>query len=218
MLQYCKMRVVQAFEMVRNGSLSALLKETVYLNREAVPVEIDLSGLRPAADFSRPADEEVVEVTAELLNRRKLRYPVRSRELKTFNYLKRGYRGYAILKGDEVAGDIWCADAMTVREGRNHPDESWLGIRCRDGEVYTFDMFVAPGKRGGNIAAALQNGALHELRKQGFTKAYGFFWSDNLPALWVHRMLRWQELTRVRASRLLLSRKLFLKRNPHPGP
>ncbi|HBA88686.1 MAG TPA: GCN5 family acetyltransferase [Geobacter sp.] len=218
MLQYCKMRVVQVIETVRNGSFKGLLRETVYLNREAVPVEIDLSKLRPTADFPRPSGEEIVELTPDVLSRRSLSYPVRSRELKTSDYLKRGYRGYAVVRENEVAGDIWCADATAARDGRNHPDESWLGIRCRDGEVYTFDMFVAPGNRGGNIAAALQNGALHELKKQGFTKAYGFFWSDNVPALWVHRTLRWRELTRVRVSRLLLSRKLFLKRKPLPGP
>ena len=207
MLQYCKMRVVQAIEMVTLGSIKNLLKETWYLNREAVPVEIELSRLRPVDDFPRPADEEVVELTPELLSRRELAYPVKSRYLKTLNYLKHGYRGYALLKGDAVKGDIWCADSR-MKDGRKHPDETWLGIRCHAGEVYTFDMYVDPGKRGGNIAAALQNGALHELKKRGFTKAYGFFWSDNVPALWVHRTLRWHELSRVRASRLLLSRKL----------
>lgn len=212
MFQYCKMRMVQVIDTVRLGSINNLLKETVYLHREAVPVEIELSGLRPLEDFVRPPDEEVVELTPELLDRRKLCYPVRSRELKTRNYLKRGYHGYALLKGDEVAGDIWCADSADARDGRRHPDERWLGIRCRDGEVYTFDMFIHPARRGGNIAAALQNGALHALREKGFTKAYGFFWSDNVPALWVHRTLRWHELGRVTACRLLLSRKLFLKR------
>lgn len=211
MLQYCKMRVVQVIDTVRFGSISNLLRETVYLDREAVPVEIDLSSLRPVNDFVRPPGEKVVELTQELLTTRQLAYPIRSRYLKTQNYLDKGYRGYALVKGETVAGDIWCADRRIDKEGCNHPDEGWLGIRCQAGEVYTFDMFVDPGNRGGNIAAALQNGALHELKKKGFTKAYGFFWSDNVPALWVHRTLRWHELKRVRASRLLLSRKLCVK-------
>lgn len=211
MLQYCRMRVVQAMEMVRRGSLKALFRETVYLNREAVPVEIELSALRPVEDFARPADEEVVEITGDLFKERPLLYTVKSRELKAFDYLKRGYRGYALVKGNTVSGDIWCADRETGSGGSKHPDEAWLGFTCRESEVYTFDMFVDPVKRGGNAAAALQNGALHALRKEGFTKAYGFFWSDNVPALWTHRMLRWRELQRVRASRLVLSRKLCVK-------
>lgn len=216
MLRYCKMRVVQVIDTLRRGSMKALLRETFYLNREAVPVEIELTALRPVEDFPRPAGEKVLEITRELLEGRPLAYPVRSRELKALDYLRRGYRGYALLKGDTVTGDIWCADAAIGNQGQKHPDEAWLGVRCRDGEVYTFDMFVDPEKRGGNAAAALQNGALHALRKEGFTKAYGFFWSDNVPALWVHRTLHWRELARVRASRLLLSRKLCVKGSPAP--
>lgn len=210
MLQYCKMRVVQALETVRQKSLINLLKETIYVNREAVPVEIELSGLRPMADFPRPPGEEVVEITPELLESGSCSYPVQSRYLKAFNYLKRGYRGYALLQGATVAGDIWCADTRTEKDGRKHSDEEWLEINCGPAEVYTFDMFVAPGLRGGNIAAALQNSALHDLKRKGFSKAYGFFWADNVPALWVHRTLRWRELSRVRATRLLLSRKLHI--------
>lgn len=216
MLQYCKMRVVQAIDTVRRGSVKALLRETFYLNREAVPVEIELSALRPVEDFPRPGDETVLEVTRELLESRPLAYPVRSRHLKALDYLKRGYRGYALLKGDLVTGDIWCADSGNGYQGQKHPDEAWLGVRCREMEVYTFDMFLDPVRRGGNAAAALQNGALHALKQEGFTKAYGFFWSDNVPALWVHRTLRWRELARVRASRLLLSRKLYVKVRPAP--
>ena len=154
----------------------------------------------------------MVELTAELLQNRQLAYPVRSRYLKTLNYLQKGYRGFALVQGNTVTGDIWCADAESGKDGRKHPDEVWLGIRCDRCEVYTFDLFVAPGRRGGNIAPALQNGALHLLREDGFTRAYGFFWSDNIPALWVHRTVRWHELTRVRASRLFLSRKLRVMR------
>lgn len=203
MLQYSKMRVVQAVEMVLTGGWRSLLRDIFYLNRVAVPVQIELDSLRPLTDFTRPADEAVMEVTAELMGTSALQYPMKSRYLKALSYLKKGYRGFALVKGEKVAGDIWCAEC-------NHPDELWLGIRSRAGEAYTFDMFVDPAQRGGNIAAALQNGALHLLKKRGITKAYGFFWADNVPALWVHRTLRWCELERVKASRLLLSRKLHV--------
>ena len=208
MLKYCKMRVIQAMEMVLMGGWKSLLRDILYLNRVAVPVEIELDSLRPLTDFTRPADESVVEVTAELMKNRRLQYPVESRYLKAQGYLEKGYRGFALVKGDTVAGDIWCSDSRRAKGACNHPDELWLGIRCRPGEAYTFDMFVDPTHRGGNLAAALQNGALHLLKKRGITKAYGFFWADNVPALWVHRTLRWCELERVKATRLVLSRKL----------
>lgn len=210
MLDYCRMRTVQAVEMVERGSWKSLLKEIFYLDRVAVPVEIELASLRPEEDFPRPPGEQVLEVTRELLEKRRASFPVRSRYLKALEYLAGGYRGYALLQGNAVAGDIWCADAPG-KYGAKHPDETWLGLKCGDREVYTFDMFMDPHRRGGNAAAALQNGALHALRKEGYTKAYGFFWSDNVPALWVHRTLRWRELARVKASRFLLSRKLRVR-------
>lgn len=216
MLQYCKMRIVQVIETIRLNSIKKLLHETIYINREAVPVEISLSSLRPQEDFIRPPDEQIVEITADLLGRRALTYPIKSRFLKAENYLQHGYRGYALVEGNAVSGDIWCADSRNPKAEFMHPDEGWLNIRCEAGQVYTFDMYVDPEKRGGNLAAALQNGALHELRKLGFSKAYGFFWADNVAALWVHRTLRWRELARVKATRLILSRKLAVGMKTEP--
>lgn len=210
MLRYCKMRLVQASEKVLVGGWRGLLRDIFYLNRVAVPVEISLDALRPVTDFTRPVDEEVLELNTDLVTER-LAYPAKSRYLKALEYMGKGYRGFALVKGGTVAGDIWCADSRLAAGACNHPDELWLGIECAPGEAYTFDMFVDPEHRGGNSAAALQNGALHLLRKRGITKAYGFFWADNVPALWVHRTLRWRELDRVKASRLLLSRKLYIR-------
>lgn len=210
MLQYCKMRLVQARELLLIAGWRGLMRDIFYLNRVAVPVEIPLDSLRPVTDFSRPADEAVLELSGELLEAGSLVYRFRSRYLKALNYLGKGYRGFALVKGNTVVGDIWCADSRPGPGADNHPDEAWLGIQSRAGEAYTFDMFVDPAYRGGNVAAALQNGSLHLLRKRGVTKAYGFFWADNVPALWVHRTLRWRELKRVRATRLLLTKKLHV--------
>ena len=207
MISYCKMRIVQVIETIRQNSIKKLLRETIYLDREAVPVAIDLAALRPLEDFVHPSDERLTEITPEMISRQSIRYPIKSRFLKAASYLNDGYRGFALVNGDAVSGDIWCASAVNPKDGRKHPDEAWLSIRCEKGEVYTFDMYVNPEKRGWNLAAALQNGALHELGKEGFSRAYGFFWADNIAALWVHRTLRWQELDRVQASRFVLSRK-----------
>ncbi|GFO62925.1 GNAT family N-acetyltransferase [Geomonas paludis] len=210
MLQYCKMRLVQARDMVLISGWRSLLGEIFYLNRVAVPVEIPLDALRPVTDFTRPADEAVVELSGELLGERRMEYRFQSRYLKALSYLGKGYRGFGLVKGNTVVGDVWCADKRQGADCGSHPDEQWLGIQCSPGEAYTFDMFVDPAHRGGNVAAALQNGMLHLLKKRGVTKAYGFFWADNVPALWVHRTLRWRELKRVRATRLLLTRKVHV--------
>jgi len=211
MIKYCIMRIVQVVETMKLNSIRKLLREIIYLDREAVPVEMDLSTLRPLEDFMRQQDEKLIEIKPEMIYQRTLTYPIKSRYLKAENYLNNGYRGFAMVNADAVSGDIWCAASTNPKDGLMHPDESWLNIRCGKSEAYTFDMYVNPGKRGSNLAAALQNGALHELRKQGFTKAYGFFWADNIAALWVHRTLRWKELKRVKASRFIFSKKLRVR-------
>jgi hypothetical protein len=45
------------------------------------------------------------------------------------------------------------------------------------------------------------------LRKKGFKKAYGYFYLKNIPALWMHRTLRWRELKHVRVTRFFIFRK-----------
>lgn len=160
--------------------------------------------------------ERLIEIRPDLVGG-VLTYPFKSRLLKAQNYLDRGYRGFAMVSGDGVSGDIWCATARESN-GLLHPDEAWLNIRSGRGEVYSFDMYVNPRKRGSvkgsNLAVALQNGALHQLRRDGFTKAYGFFWADNIPALWVHRTMHWKELRRVMASRFIFSRKFGVVLKP----
>jgi len=216
MIKYCMMRAVQAAETLKHNSIGKLLNEIIYFDREAVPVEMDLAVLRPLEDFARQSDEILVEVTAKVLSNRGLAYQMKSRYLKAEHYLNTGYRGFAMVNTEGVSGDIWCAVSTDPRYGLVHPDESWLNINCAKGEVYAFDMYLNPGKRGFNLAAALQNGALHALKKQGFTKVYGFYWADNVAALWVHRTLRWKELKRVQASRFILSKKFCIRSKTEP--
>jgi hypothetical protein len=130
-----------------------------------------------------------------------LLFPVRNRFLKAAHYLDKGYRGFALVNGNEVIGDIWYAAAPAAENGTIPPDVKWLGIRCKDCYAYTFDMYVNPAKRGGAMAALLQLGALHELKKMGFDRAFGYFWSNNIPALWIHRTLKWSEHARIKMTR-----------------
>lgn len=209
MIRYCKMRCIQVLETVNQTGWTKLLHEIIYLNRQAVPVEIGFSDLRLLGDFTQNSGDELIEISPEMITQRKLAYPIQNRYLKAKNYLANGYQGFAMVNGGVVSGDIWCAK-FTAKDGYKHPDERWLNIRSQQSEVYAFDMYLDPGKRGLNLAVALQNGALHQLKQQGFTKAYGFYWADNIAALWVHRALGWKELNRVRATRFLFSKKITI--------
>jgi GNAT superfamily N-acetyltransferase len=187
------------------------VKDFFYINRVAVTVEKDLSSLSPLGDSFYQAGIKLVAITPDLLaqegkTQQTLVFLNENRRLQALNYLNKGYRGFALVKGTEVSGDIWYVNAQHDQKGSIHPDMKWLGIRCRDNDVYTFDMYLHPDHRGNNVANFLQNGALHEIKKQGFSRALGYYWADNIPALWVHRTLRWKVLERIKVTRVSFAR------------
>ena len=201
MINYCKMRLFHIADTIRFNGVAYFLHEIVYRNREAILVEKDLSSVRPPEDALRQTDMHIEEITRPAIAGRALQFPVKNRSLKAAHYLNKGYSGFALVSGNQVIGDIWYAGAPTTQDGAIPPDVGWLGIRCEDKYAYTFDMYVDPRKRGGTMASLLQLGALHELKKKGFVRAFGFFWFNNIPALWVHRMLKWRELARIKVTR-----------------
>lgn len=183
------------------------VKEHFYINRIAVVVGKDLSSLAPQGNPLDQAGIKLVAITPDLLaqegkTQQTLIFPKEERRLKALNYLRKGYRGFALVNGSEVSGYIWYVNAHHDRKASLHPDMKMLGIRCGDNDVYTFDMYLHPDRRGNNLANFIQNGALHEIKKQGFSRALGYYWADNIQALWVHRTLRWKELERIKVTRL----------------
>ena len=182
----------------------------IFINKVAITVEKDLLLLPPLENSQKHIDVKLVEITPasisqEAENQQALVYSNdkrhENRRQKAAYYLKKGYRGFALVRGNEVCGDIWYIGARIDRQGPLHPDMKWLGIRCGVNEAYAFDMYLYPEQRGNNMATWLQNGALHEMRTVGFTKVFGYYWVKNIPALWAHRMLRCKELKRIKLSR-----------------
>lgn len=203
-------RLKQILKAAKAGQLYYYLRSLFFMHKEAVPVEKDLATLRPVQVELERAGVEIIQLAmtpeAAVQNsetRQSLTYPDKERRKTVMKYLRKGYRGVALVDGNDVIGDIWYASAATQRRGAVHPDLKWLGIKCGDNAAYAFDMYLPPARRGKNMANMLQNGALHEIKKNGYSRALGYFWADNLPALWVHRMLKWNELKRVKVTRLL---------------
>jgi GNAT superfamily N-acetyltransferase len=81
------------------------------------------------------------------------------------------------------------------------PDFKMLDIVCREREAYAFDMFIDPTYRGKNLAVPLQRSLQHTLKSEGYVKVYGAYYEDNLPALWMHRMLKFKEYPKRRVFR-----------------
>jgi GNAT superfamily N-acetyltransferase len=211
MFDYYKMRFYQVLDTIKISGFPHLLNEIVFINREAIPVEKELSALKPLGNAMQDGGNDLIEIVPEALDKRALVYPATNRYLKALHYMKSGYGGYALASGDKVVGDIWYSPLKQPGDASVHPDIKWLGIQYASNEVYAFDMYLDHQERGKNLAPLLMNGALHEFQKKGFTKAYGFFWANNIPALWVHRTLKWKELPKVKVSRFLFLKKTMKK-------
>jgi len=197
------MRFLQIYESVKHTGLSSLLRQIVYFNRVAIVVEKDLLELEAMKENPAQAPVEIIELRKDLLNNHDLLYPLKNRYFKAVHYLKKGYGGYAIAKGKTIVGDIWFFAPDSSNTALRHPDCQWLGLQCENDQAYTFDMFLNPEERGNNLASFLQTSALRSLHKKGFTRAYGYYWGDNIPALWVHRLVKWKEMKRLKVHRFI---------------
>lgn len=184
------------------------LRARIYINKIAVTVEKELINL-PSIDDSLIQNQlELVSITSELLcENSAIQKPIRyadSERLKTaIDYLGKGYCGVGLVGGNEILGDIWYTNACNSKHKKIHPDLKWLGMEGGDRDVYAFDMLVPAVHRGKNLATLLQMGALHMIKNNGYSRAFGYYWAENIPALWVHRLLKWNELKRLKVTRFL---------------
>jgi len=208
-MQQFIMRVIQIYEFIKHNGLSSFLHEIHYSNRIAIVVEKNLIEFDTSKERSENSPVKVIELRPEGLKDNNFNYSVKNRYLKAAHYLQKGYGGCAIVRDEKIVGDIWFTTPDTKTVSLCHPDCKWLQIFCSEDEVYTFDMFLSPDERGNNLASLLQSSALKALRQKGYTKAYGYYWSDNIPALWVHRMGKWREIKRLKVNRFLFFKKVL---------
>jgi GNAT superfamily N-acetyltransferase len=193
----------QVVETLRErGGARALLKG-VYWRGQLVPVERDLSTVPAVDGLLRKVNVELARITPGSWRENPATYSVASRRYKARKYLARGFGAYAVVRDGKVIGDIWHAPRGATKAELAHRDFDVLGIEPGRKDVYLFDMFIDPKHRGEALAVPLMGGALHALGQLGCEKAYGFFTADNIPALWVHRILKYKELARVTIRRVL---------------
>jgi GNAT superfamily N-acetyltransferase len=207
MLNDIQMRLIQVADLVRSSGWSSLLRELFFLGRTAIVVEKDLEELTERSEPLASAKLKVFEIDQAVLASGVYRFAVRNRYLKALNYLRRGYGGYALARDNVIVGDTWHYAPKAGDDPRMwHEDLRRFGFSdWKKTDVYTFDIFVAPDERKGGVSAAFQKSAMLALRSKGYTRAYGFYWSDNLPAQWCTRVTnKWKEKRAFRVSRLLI--------------
>ena len=203
MFDYFVLGYYMAKEGLATGELGALFKRQVCWNRLVTPVELDLTAPLPDGYLPENSELRFVELNPGDIRSGKWIFSIRSRGIKALRNIKREMRGFALVQGNTIIGDVWCIIPCPGK-ATEHPDLKMLGLTCKDNEVYSFDMLIDPTYRGKNLAVPLQRGIQRALKNEGFVKVYGAFYDDNLPALWMHRMLKFNELPKRMVSRFFI--------------
>ncbi len=198
-----RLLAVQLMEFLKEKGLAATLHEMLYYNRVAVVVVKELERLRPVDLSHGETDLRLMEIGKDCLDKTAFNYLHRSRAIKAARYLEKGYRGYALVKGNTVIGDVWYFDLWGAVSRKIHRDLKWLGVDLGDKDAYGFDMYVSPQWRGNLTANLLLGGMMHRLRELGCRHLYGCYFADNIPALWSHKMLGFTEIKRLKKKRFL---------------
>ena len=214
-LHSVKMRWAQISELASSKGWMSVIKEMIFFNRTAIVVEKDLSEIKEHPELLQAVDMKVVEIDTEILSSASYHFAVRSRQLKARHYLDSEFGGFALIRDRQIVGDTWYVPSEATDNPRLlHKDLRTFGFRRWLGsDVYTFDIFVAPEERKGKAGPAFQNEAMLLLRDKGYTKAFGFYWADNIPAHWCTRVTnKWKKLGAVSISRF------FVFQRGVPGP
>jgi hypothetical protein len=200
-------RFYQILEVIKSHGISYLLHELIFFNREAVPVVKELFDLKSPLNYIFESDITFNEISSDNKDM-KLIFPLKSRYYKMLMRLNKGYTVFVIMRGNEVIGDVSGTNPEISSSGKYHSDLKKLDIKLKEKEVYMFDLFLNPDVRGGATANFLMSSAMLSLKNQGIIKVYGYYMTNNYPALWLHKMLKFKELNRV-----IIQRFLFIERS-----
>jgi len=199
------------WEALTTGKFMDILHDQLWNKRIAVPVGMDLTKLNSQTDlFKGLEDSYFIELNLENLQLNNWSFSSPSRRYKAIRNLKRGLRGFALITGSKVVGDMWCIVPTQDNNPIRHPDLDMLGIQPKEKEVYAFDMLIDPNFRGKNLAVPIQRSLQLALKAEGYTRFYGFYWQDNIPAMWMHRSLKFKELPKRWVSRFFAIKRFGL--------
>lgn len=197
-------RYFQFLEHAEKEGFSSAVKRTIYKSEVIMPVEKVLGELKKVKCSFDESLYRIVELSRENSASFPFTYAHKSRRQRVDEYLANGFSAFAIVRDYEVVGDVWFASADKARLDYVHPRLKWFGINLARDEVFLFDLFVVPDERGKSITTYFFSRALETLRDRGYTKAYGDYVANNLPAMWLHRTLGYRERPGVVLKRYLL--------------
>jgi GNAT superfamily N-acetyltransferase len=133
----------------------------------------------------------------------------KSRIIKAKYYLSRGYKGFVLWQAGRIIGDLWFTvkqDVSNSEKLSEHPDLKLLHLKLDKNEAYAFDLYLLESVRGKDLATCFMASVIIQLGKLGVTRVYGYYLKDNLPALWIHRLIGYKELPEISLSRFAFFR------------
>lgn len=203
MVKLLKEKLYQFIELWKKEGLLPASKFAIYRYEEAVPVEKELSTLDVLKQPEGVGDFNLIEVNEQNYCSGNFEYPLQSRKEKVFVNIENGYKTYVLIKNNQVVADVWYATNTAAYSNPIRNYLIWFGIDLKPDEVYLFDMYLSPDERGKGMAAFFMGSVLQSLKEKGIKKVYGYYDAKNIPAMWVHRLLKYHELPRLKISKLL---------------
>jgi len=191
-------------EELSRGNLWNFFHTQVFINRIATPVEMALTSSPTSTSYRQDSEYNYIELKYSDLSTNIFQYANHSRRYKALQNFKKGWRCISVCIDSMVVGDVWCSPFREGYAYHRPPDLKMLGIQCVAGEAYAFDMLIDPAYRGKNLAVPLHRYLHLTLKNEGYRKVYGYYWDDNIPAMWMHRMIKFHELPKRRVSRFFL--------------
>jgi len=187
------------------AEIMAIVREQLYLKTDQVVVRKELTSSAPATPRTiriEAAEARHIPVLAEF-NRRQCNVR-RTRRFTTG--LAEGKRALLGFRDESLIGYFWWHDA--TQSG----DDFYLarfGLGLADGEMYGYDLFIAPEHRGSGTPAEFLAGVEAELARLGYRRMFGFVDSDNRPARWLYGTSGYEDVLRGR-TRTILGRLLLV--------
>ena len=182
----------------------AKLRSRIYYRRELHVVVKSLQGdaVREGPRLRPPATARlsVCEASAHDVQRfaQAVGSPARARKLR--RYLDLRYRCFLAYEEGQPVGQFWWVDGL-ARPG--HPAARRLRIALCERDVYGFDFFVVPSRRGGGIATEFLAKVERELARRGYRALTGDVDGRALPALWLYQSTGYEVARTVRCRELL---------------
>jgi len=206
-----RIRLNQILEKWKSEGFRHVLNEIYFTRKEVVPVKKGLQSIKPYQLKKQQLNLKFIHLLNYDDQCIDLKFGLKSRQIKCVRNMEIGYKGFAAIEGNKVLGDIWYTSKKTCQKDIPHSDLPWLGIEIGENDVYLFDMYVSPSAKGGGMVNFLMGNALFHLGKEGYQNAIGYYVSDNLPAMWAHRIMGYEEMSRILIKRLLFKIKKIKK-------